>query len=47
MASTSAPATPCGATNRYHLAVADTEQLYASDAYRRSFDAVVSEITPE
>ncbi len=31
----------------YHLRVAETELLYATDAYLRSFDAQVEEITPE
>ncbi len=31
----------------YHLGVADTELLYATDAYLRSFDAQVQEITAE
>ena len=35
------------ATTRYHLAVPETELLYATDAYLRSFDATVTDITPE
>ncbi|HEY1291714.1 MAG TPA: alanyl-tRNA editing protein, partial [Chloroflexota bacterium] len=35
------------ATNRYHLAVSETEQLYSTDAYVRAFDATVAEVTPE
>jgi misacylated tRNA(Ala) deacylase len=31
----------------YHLRVAETQLLYASDAYLRSFDAQVQAITPE
>ena len=31
----------------YHLRVAETELLYATDAYLRSFDAQVQEVTPE
>jgi misacylated tRNA(Ala) deacylase len=34
-------------TTRYHLAVADTELLFATDAYLRSFDARVVDVTPE
>jgi misacylated tRNA(Ala) deacylase len=32
---------------RYHLGVADTVLLFATDAYLRSFDAVVQEVTPD
>jgi misacylated tRNA(Ala) deacylase len=42
-----APATRAAATNRYHLRVPHTELLYATDAYLRSFDATVQDITPE
>jgi misacylated tRNA(Ala) deacylase len=35
------------ATNRYHLAVSETEQLYSTDAYTRAFDAVVQDVTPD
>src|SRR5437870_2102938 len=31
----------------YHQRVAETELLYATDAYLRAFDAQVQEITPE
>jgi misacylated tRNA(Ala) deacylase len=31
----------------YHLPVLDTELLYATDAYLRSFDAHVTEVTPD
>lgn len=40
-------ATRSGATNRYHLRVADTELLYATDAYLRSFDGEVRELTED
>jgi misacylated tRNA(Ala) deacylase len=40
-------ATRARATNGYHLRVAETELLYSTDAYVRSFDATVVEITPE
>lgn len=40
-------ATRGGATNRYHLRVADTELLYATDAYLRVFDGCVQEITDD
>jgi misacylated tRNA(Ala) deacylase len=32
---------------KYHLRVAETELLYATDAYVRSFDAQVQEVTPD
>jgi misacylated tRNA(Ala) deacylase len=35
------------ALHGYHLRVADTELLYATDAYLRSFDAQVQEVTAE
>jgi misacylated tRNA(Ala) deacylase len=42
-----AAATRERATNSYHLAVSETELLFSTDAYVRSFDATVVEITPE
>src|ERR1700716_4209673 len=36
----------CG-TGNYHLPVPDTELLYATDAYLRTFDAHVAEVTPD
>jgi misacylated tRNA(Ala) deacylase len=44
------PAPPTGPQHRagnYHLAVTDTELLYATDAYLRTFDAHVEEVTPD
>ena len=34
-------------TGNYHLPVPDTELLYATDAYLRTFDAHVQEVTPD
>jgi misacylated tRNA(Ala) deacylase len=34
-------------TGNYHLPVPDTELLYATDAYLRTFDGRVAEITPD
>ncbi len=42
-----APATRRRATNRYHLRVPETELLYARDAYLRSFDATVTDVTSD
>ena len=34
-------------TGNYHSPVPDTELLYATDAYLRTFDAKVEEVTPD